>query len=199
MRQILLNLVLKLEDFSIEEFPVQSMYGLSFWSLKKCCQYHTRFESIAGVKDELLRYFVVHMPLEPPHVKDKDENTIGKFVNKYLENHGFHSDPKVFLQAVHHKRLELKPHTAGWDFITTNDYCSAIRGGFKEFCRETGFKDSTKFVKCNCPTFCRSNCPNVEQENECNDNNCCLLNARLLESTYSQYSATSCGSSPNFQ
>ena len=174
LRQSLLNLVLQIMCYTIDTFPVPSIYGLSFWSLKKCCQHHTRFESIAGVTDQLLLFFVVHMPLEPPPVRDKDEHRIGKFVNEYFEKHGYQSDPTDFQRAVHDMKLQLNPHTAGWNFITTNDYTSAIDGGFQTFCRETGFKDSHKFVKCRCQTFCRSECPNVKRDIECNTNNCSL-------------------------
>ena len=112
MRQAILNIVLQIAGSSIAHFPVQSMYGLSFWSLKKCCQYHTRFESIAGVTDQLLLLFVVRMPLEPPHIQDKDEHKIGNFVNRYLELDGV-SDPAAFLRALNDKRFQLKPYLAG--------------------------------------------------------------------------------------
>ena len=40
-------------------------------------------------------------------------------------------------------------------------------------------------MKCNCQTFCRSNCPNVQAENECNENNCRLTHDCLNRPTRS--------------
>ena len=79
----------------------------------------------------------------------------------------------------------MKPYLAGWKFISTNDYSTAINGGFDEFCHFTGFKDSSEFVKCKCLTFCRSERPNVKQDNECNANNCSLTHDCLNRPTRS--------------
>ena len=154
-----------------------SFSGLSYWTLRQLCQFLPRYDSLPGVTEEILLYFMTHMPLSPPDLVDRDALKIGNFASSYMAQNPtcITDSSNQFAQAILHESERLKPFTVGWIPLASNDYDS-VEGGLESFCQKIRFKGPAKerAAKCICLSFCRLDCVNVAANLECNANNCAI-------------------------
>ena len=171
-------------DRSLGTFEVRDIFGLSYWTLKKLFEFWPRFEVLPGVSDDILRFFMTRIALEPPEIRDKHEAQMGKFVTSYMALARTAEDQQGIFHKLVEQQRKWKPHLVGWEVLHRNDY-KTLAGGFTSFCSKINFQTDQEFTKCGCLYFCRQDCTNVKAEIECCEKTCTFAYNCLNRPTFS--------------